>query len=117
MLILFFVDIVLSIFFFTELFFIFLESSETHADPGLNEIGAKLNFSSKFFKMTILLNEKIQRNRKIVLKLFSEISHLLGQKNQSATFEWGRVGLGRGVGLHVGKQDRTLLRFSNKKFR
>ena len=30
-------------------FFAFLESSETYADPSLNEIRAKLNFSPKFF--------------------------------------------------------------------
>ena len=29
-----------------DFFFISLESSETYADPRLNEIGAKLNFSS-----------------------------------------------------------------------
>ena len=40
---------ILSKFYFREFFFIFLESSETYADPTLNENGAKLNFSSKFF--------------------------------------------------------------------
>ena len=30
-------------------FFVFIESSETFADPSLNEIGAKLHFSSNLF--------------------------------------------------------------------
>ena len=36
-------------FFFTDFSFHFLESSEPYADLSLNEIGAKLNFSSIFF--------------------------------------------------------------------
>ena len=36
-------------YFFSRIFFIiFLEYSETYADPSLNEIGAKLNFLSSF---------------------------------------------------------------------
>ena len=37
------------LFFHRIYFIVFLESSETCADPSLNEIGAKLNFSSKCF--------------------------------------------------------------------
>ena len=65
-------------------FLVFLESSETYADPSLNEIGAKLYFSSKLemkLKIKILLNEKILKNRKILFEYVSEYWAYFGTRN------------------------------------
>ena len=44
--------------FFLENYFFFLESYETHADPSLNEIGAKLNFAAKNYGIKNTLEAK-----------------------------------------------------------
>ena len=69
-------------------FFIFLESSETYADPSLSKIGSKFNFSSKYFvekSKKIMLNEK---TRKLLLHKLQNIARYFGTKKLNlASFE------------------------------
>ena len=75
-----------------------------YADPGLNKVGSKLNFSSKSVveksvesqKLKILLNEKSKKNHKIVFVYVSEHCASFGTKNSI----WSLLLLREG-GLHV----------------
>ena len=73
--------------FFSDFFFVFLGSSETYANPSVNKIGDKLDFSSNNLKLTFI---KWKNEEKKLENCFAYVSEHYAFCNQTlnlATFQ------------------------------